>query len=246
MEQITKKDLEWLSQSPDTFRTGFNPASGITVPASKGKSRSFSGNLTRLLFLFPLVLFLPFFILIKVATYVHGQYELNGWLSLGAGVVSCVLLLMIYVLFLTRKTRWRKQLFRYGSYLSLTVVLSFSVYGLFYLSGVHSKNEDVARVYRSLHPVLRVAVTTASLADQNLLITDIKRSPEDYLKWGLSPLQRSLHYPQEDGFVYAVDLRTIGHSELRNTVLEYGFRAIGLQTLRHTGTADHLHVSLKK
>ena len=47
-----------------------------------------------------------------------------------------------------------------------------------------------------------------------------------------------------DGYVYAVDLRTQGRSEIRNWALEWLFQLVGFNTLRHVGTADHLHISI--
>jgi len=61
---------------------------------------------------------------------------------------------------------------------------------------------------------------------------------------GLPPNESSLHFIQDDGYAHAVDLRTVGRSEFRNRMVEAGFKVMGFNTLRHSGTADHLHVSL--
>jgi hypothetical protein len=87
-----------------------------------------------------------------------------------------------------------------------------------------------------------LAVSTLILADRNAVITDLARTPDDYRRMGLPLNRRSLHYPQADGWVHAVDLRTT--SGLRSLLVEWYFRAMGFDTLRHTGTHDHLHVSL--
>ena len=52
-----------------------------------------------------------------------------------------------------------------------------------------------------------------------------------------------LHMPTSR-LVHAVDLRTKGKSELRNKLVSWYFRMMGFNTLRHVGTADHLHVSI--
>ncbi len=41
-----------------------------------------------------------------------------------------------------------------------------------------------------------------------------------------------------------MDLRTNDRQEWRNQILELYFNLMGFNTLRHVGTADHLHVSL--
>ena len=124
------------------------------------------------------------------------------------------------------------------------MVIGFCMYALLFISDQNTKNEAVREVYRSLHPIMRVTISIVTLADSDLIITDISRTPEDYQRMGLTPLQSSMHYEQEDGFVYAIDLRTIGQTEIRNRLLKFSFDILGFKTLRHVGTADHLHISL--
>ncbi|HBX65628.1 MAG TPA: hypothetical protein DEG32_05560 [Balneolaceae bacterium] len=124
------------------------------------------------------------------------------------------------------------------------LVLAFCFYGLMYLSSVNAKSDDIREVYRSMHPILRVAVATTTLADSDLVVTDIQRQPEDYAAMGIPVNQRSLHFPQPTGYVHAIDLRTIGRNEFRNFILRTSLEFMGLKTIRHVGTADHLHVAL--
>ena len=56
----------------------------------------------------------------------------------------------------------------------------------------------------------------------------------------------SLHYVQEDGYIHAVDLRTRGRGEVTNRLVQLYFWTVGLGTLRHVGTSDHLHVELRR
>ena len=76
-------------------------------------------------------------------------------------------------------------------------------------------------------------------------MTDANRQPEDYRKMGLKSKKNSLHYQQSNGFVHAFDVRTKNRSWLRNGLLQLYFKAMGFNTLRHGGTGDHLHISLK-
>jgi hypothetical protein len=107
------------------------------------------------------------------------------------------------------------------------------------------KSEDVRAGYSSVHPLLRVASSALILADPAAVITDTGRTPEDYWLMGLSPNEASLHFEQGNGYVHAIDLRTIGRPEWRNRAVELAFWALGFHSLRHVGTADHLHVSLR-
>ena len=90
-----------------------------------------------------------------------------------------------------------------------------------------------------------MAVSTIVIFDKSLVITDATRKSADYEKMGLPVNERSLHYPQEDGYAYALDLRTRQRSWLRNFAVQNYFRLMGLNTLQHTGTAPHLHISLQ-
>ncbi|HKL89393.1 MAG TPA: hypothetical protein VJ884_10350, partial [Salinibacter sp.] len=85
---------------------------------------------------------------------------------------------------------------------------------------------------------------TLLLVDEDLLITDLSRHPSDYADMGLPVNPRSLHYRQATGYTHALDLRTKGRGYLRNLLTQGYFSVLGFRTLRHVGTADHLHVSL--
>lgn len=232
MEKVTQKDIDWLLNLDIS-----------TVP-EKVSTRPLWIRILILSGISLLLLLLPFFLLIRSSVYLHVSHQFSAWPSLISGMSLTILLLLLYLLFIFRKFRDKQLLLKYGVIGISTLVLSFCVYGSVYLSSVHSKTETVRSYYRSLNPILRVTSATISLADKDFLITDIKRSPEDYLSMGLTPLERSMHYPQKNGYVHAIDIRTIGKSEVRNRVLQASFFLLGFETLRHTGTADHLHISL--
>ena len=92
---------------------------------------------------------------------------------------------------------------------------------------------------------MRMSVSTILFLDKSLIITDAQRLPEDYKKMGLKTKSRSLHYEQSDGFVHAIDIRTNGRTDIRNFFIKSYFSLMGFNTLRHDGTGDHLHISLK-
>jgi len=75
-------------------------------------------------------------------------------------------------------------------------------------------------------------------------VTDLARRPADYQTMGLPANDGSLHYLQPDGYVHAIDLRTAGRGFVRNRLVQAYFWSMGFGTLRHLGTADHLHVEL--
>ncbi len=241
MEKISQKDIGWLLNLKPDMR--FEQ----TIREEKIKRLSLRRKIFKSAAYVLLIIglgIIPFFILIRTAVFLNLSKDWNGWAALIGGIMASTTLLGLYVLFLFRKVKNKKLLAQFGFGGIAALVGGFCIYGLLYLSSVNAKTEDVRQVYRSLHPILRVSVATATLAEKGLVITDIKRTQKDYISWGLTPLESSMHYEQKDGFVHAIDLRTIGHSEFRNKTLEWSLKAMGLQIIRHVGTADHLHVAL--
>ena len=191
---------------------------------------------------------MPFVFLIRGAVYFHDHYLLSPWVAIGGGIAITVVLLFIYMSFLYGRLTGKlgsSGSLKWRSIMALILVLGYSIYGLVFLSGSNVKHAEIQKEYRSLHPILRLSISTILFLDQEMLLTDAKRQPEDYRRMGLKTKKRSLHYPQKNGFVHAVDIRTKGRSEIRNFLLINYFKLMGLNTLRHVGTADHLHISLQ-
>jgi H+/Cl- antiporter ClcA len=195
-----------------------------------------------------LMVLLPFFVLIRGSVWLYEQYQWPSWLALLAmmGVVFVLLLIYVAMVYdaIRGPGRMTRRSIRFKSYLVLGLMLSFVGYTLFNLSGQNAKGEAVRAEYTSLHPLLRLSVGTLVLIDSDLLVTDMSRSTHDYQAMGLPTLKHSLHYPQSDGYAHAMDLRTKDRSEFRNFLLATYFWLMGFNTLRHVGTADHLHVSI--
>jgi hypothetical protein len=200
-------------------------------------------NLLKILFL----LFLPFIALIRGAVFFHEQYHLWPWFSILGGILVSALLIFFYIVYLqghiTGTLGTTKSLKR-QYWVALVLVLVYCIPGLLFLSAANAKHPSVQQEYRSLHPILRLSVSTLVFAEKKLLITDANRVPEDYQKMGLKTKNHSLHYQQSNGYAHAIDIRTKGHSEFRNFLVSTYFRIMGFNTLRHVGTADHLHISL--
>ncbi|MEX0720125.1 MAG: hypothetical protein WD059_05620 [Balneolaceae bacterium] len=237
MEKISQKDIDWL--------LNLKSSSGINKSLTLSQKRKkIALRVVGSLCLFFTLTILPFYLLIRTSVYLYLSYGFNGWISLTIGIIATILLLVVYMLILLRKVENRRLLYRYCIAGITSLVLGFSLYGVFYISSVNAKSEEIRSVYRSLHPVLRVAVATTTLADGGLIITDIQRNPEDYETMGLPVNHASLHYTQENGYVHAIDLRTAERWAIRNFLLRTSLEIMGFNTLRHVGTADHLHVAL--
>lgn len=186
---------------------------------------------------------LPFVILVGGSVWLYRIQAMPTWLALGlAGVVAAGLLTAYGARICHRFTGEARIRFVFTR-LALPLIVFYCGYTLLYLSSVNAKTADVREYYTTVHPLLRVALSTAILFDRDIVVTDTRREPSDYARMGLAPRDNSLHFPQASGYVHAVDLRTIGRAPWKNVMLAAYFRMMGFRTLRHMGTADHLHVS---
>lgn len=194
-----------------------------------------------------LLLVFPFILLIRGAVYLHECYALSPWLSIVGGVGFSAVLLFIYFTFFYGKLTG--SIGGFGAMkrrmtIAILLVLLYSLQGILFLSPSNLKSKDLRNEISEVHPILRLSVSTLAFLDKGLIITDAQRVPEDYRKMGLKQKSHSLHYEQEDGYTHALDLRTKNRSEVRNAMMKWYFKLMGVNTLRHVGTADHLHISL--
>ena len=220
--------------------------------AASKKRRNKSSNLKRhpslrylrLLLGLLVIILLPFIALIRGAVHLHLSYSINPWLALVLGSAMMFTVLVIYALLILSR---HKSGFAHSNKAALVLglaVLCFAGYSTFFVSSENVKHPEIKSTYSKLHPLLRVAVGTFVFIDDDLVVTDSLRERTDYKKWRLSPRTHSHHYEQKDGYVHAVDIRTIGRSEFVNRSAQLFFYLMGFDTLRHVGTGDHLHISL--
>ena len=193
------------------------------------------------------ILVFPFILLIRGAVTFHQQFHFGPLLSILSGILITSVLLFLYLSVVygqfTGKLGTSKAIKR-RAFWALVIVSLFAIHGIFYTSGNNMKNSEVKNEVNKVHPILRLSVSTLIYLDKEVIITDGKRQPEDYIKMGLKQKSHSLHYRQENGYAHALDLRTKNRSNFRNFLIRNYFRLMGMNTLRHTGTADHLHISL--
>lgn len=202
-------------------------------------------DLIKIIFL----LVLPFAILIRAATFIHISYKWDSLTCLvGAAVITSILMFIYFSFFYGKLTG------RFGDFdalkrraiIAFLVVAVYSIHGILFFSSSNLKNPALKSEITSLHPILRLSMSTLVYIDKKLIITDASREPEDYKKMGLPTKNASLHYKQKTSrYAHAVDIRTKGRGEWKNYLVKKYFDLLGFNTLRHGGTADHLHVSLK-
>ena len=193
-----------------------------------------------------LVAALPFYLLVSGAVLSHRFMHMPGWSSLGIGCALATLCVGYTTARLWRRMTGKHRLREISRNIALPIVLGFAVYSLGWFSHFNAKSARIRDLYTELHPALRLAIGTATLADPSVVITEISRERSDYAEMGLTPVSNSLHFEQEDGWIHAVDIRTRDRSAIRNALSQLYFRAMGFRALRHGGTGDHLHVALPR
>jgi cation transport ATPase len=220
---------------------------GRSVGSSRTRRRSVLRESAWLVARVAIPVLLPFGILVGGGAWSYRLLGLPTWAALALAALAAATFLSWFGLRLlkTLSARYARQIgMRVAMKLMVPVVVLYSGYALLYLARENAKTDAVRAYYTSLHPLLRIAVSTAVLADPGVVLTDTRRQAADYATMGLPPRERSLHFPQGNGYVHAVDLRTTGRSWARIAVTRAYFTVLGFHVLRHVGTADHLHVSL--
>lgn len=188
---------------------------------------------------------LPFFVYVRASVLFDSRFGWPPWLAVAGAVVLVLALVAGYATWLARRVSDGGRLSAIARTIAVPMVAGWLGWSLLFLARVNAKTDDVQSLYQALHPVLRAAVSTAIILDREAVITDMQRAPQDYRRMGLPINPRTRHYVQSDGWVHAVDIRTNGRGEIRNRGLQLYFWAMGFSTLRHVGTADHLHVQLR-
>lgn len=220
------------------------------TPANPAEWRALGGAVALGLLKIALIIALPFAVLVRGSVFIYEHGTRSVWLAVLTAAILTGGVVTAYAVWLARRfTRrggrgGRALVMPLAKWVAAPLVVFYCGYSLLYIASVNAKTEPVRAYYGSLHPLLRLALSTAILMDRDILITDTGRLPDDYRRMGLPTNDRSRHYKQADGWIHAVDLRTTGRGAIKNRGIQLYFWLMGFDTLRHTGTADHLHVEL--
>ncbi len=220
------------------------------APANAAEWRALAGEVGIALLKIALIIALPFGVLVRGSVFIYEHGTRSVWLAvLTAGILTAGVV-TAYAVWIARKFTsrggrgGRALVMPLAKWVALPLVVFYCGYSLVYLASVNAKSAPVRAYYRSVHPLLRLALSTLILVDHDMLITDSGRLPEDYARMGLPTNSRTRHYKQADGWIHAVDLRTTGRGFMKNRGVQFYFWLMGFDTRRHVGTADHLHVEL--
>lgn len=194
--------------------------------------------------LLALAVLMPFGVLLRGSTWLYLSGRASTWPALAGGALVALLAVSLAGAAIAKRFTGRARLRFVTMWFALPLVVLYVGQALVFVSAANTKTDEVRSTYTSLHPLLRLAAATLVLADGDVVVTDMAREPADYAAMGLPTADWSMHYRQADGWVHAMDLRTIGRGRARNALTGLYFRALGFRVLRHVGTADHLHVSL--
>jgi len=221
------------------------------TPATSAEWRALAGDVGLAVLKVAVIIALPFAVLVRGAVFIYEHGTRSVWLAvLTAGILTGGVVTAYAVWIARRFTRrggrgGRGLVMPLAKWVALPLVVFYCGYSLLYLATVNAKAGPVRAYYGSVHPLLRLALSTLILVDRDMLITDTGRVPEDYGRMGLPANNRTRHYKQADGWIHAVDLRTTGRGAIKNRGVQFYFWLMGFDTRRHVGTADHLHVDLR-
>src|SRR5881296_3077179 len=220
------------------------------APANAAEWRALAAEAAGAVLKVVLIIALPFAVLVRGSVFIYEHGTRSVWLAvLTAGILTAGVV-TAYAVWLARKFTsrggrgGRALVMPLAKWVALPLVVFYCGYSLLYLANVNAKSEPVRAYYRSVHPLLRLALSTLILVDRDMLITDTGRAFDDYGRMGLPTNSRSRHLKQADGWIHAVDLRTTGRGFIKNRGVQFYFWLMGFDTRRHVGTADHLHVEL--
>src|SRR2546430_1306453 len=145
----------------------------------------------------------PLFLLVRgwVFLYLHSGY--GRWLALAGGAGCTLLVVTAYAAWVSHRLTGRVNVLVLVRRVALPLVLAYCGYALIYLSSGNAKSDQVRAYYGSLHPLLRVVLSTWILVDKDILITDLARRRTDDAALGIGPNGRALHYVQGDRYVQA-------------------------------------------
>jgi len=220
------------------------------APANSAEWRALGVAVMSGLLKIALIIALPFGVLVRGSIFIYEHGETPVWVAVLTAAFLAGGVITAYAVWLARKlTRrggrgGRALVVPVAKWVALPLVIFYCSYSLLYLASVNAKSPPVRAYYRSVHPLLRLALSTLILVDRDMIITDTGRQPEDYSRMRLPANTRTRHYKQADGWIHAVDLRTTGRGAVKNRTVQFYFWLMGFDTRRHVGTADHLHVEL--
>src|SRR5882762_5973308 len=149
------------------------------APATAAEWRALAGEAVRALLKIALIIALPFAVLVRGSVFFYEHGTTSVWLARK---------------FTSRGGRGGRALvIPLAKWVALPLVVFYCGYSLVYVASVHAKSPPVRAYYGSLHPLLRLALSTLILIDRDMLITDSGRLPEDYGRMGLPTNTRTRH-----------------------------------------------------
>src|SRR3989454_12318387 len=176
------------------------------APSTPAEWRALAGEVLRGFLKIALIIALPFMVLVRGSVFIYEHGTRSVWLAVLTAALLTGGVITAYAVWIARKLMrrgvrgGRALVIPVAKWVALPLVLFYCGYSLLYLASVNAKSDPVHAYYRSVHPLLRLAPSTAILLGRDILITDAGRVPEDYSRMGLPANSRTRHYKQADGW----------------------------------------------
>lgn len=252
MDAVAQRFAKLKREAEKEWRRKWRLKLKQATPKTSAEWRALAGDVGLGLLKIVLIIALPFAVLVRGSVFIYEHGTRSVWLALLTSGVLTAGVVTAYAVWIARRFMRRRGRAAGGralvmplaKWVALPVVLFYCGYSLLYLASVNAKSEPVRAYYHSVHPLLRLGLSTLILVDHDMIVTDMGRVPDDYGRMGLPTISHSRHYKQADGWIHAVDLRTTGRGVIKNSGVQFYFWLMGFDTRRHVGTADHLHIEL--
>lgn len=144
---------------------------------------------------------LPFFVCARASVFFY-QHGAAPWAAVAGGALLMMVVVAVYAAWLSRHFSGRARARTIARWVALPLVAAWCGYAVQYLARTNAKSDDVRGYYSAVHPVLRIALATAILADPDVVVTDLGRVPADYPRMGLPVNERTKHYRQPNDWVH--------------------------------------------
>src|SRR5438034_1798175 len=135
-----------------------------------------------------LIIALPFAVLVRGSVFFYEHGGTPVWLSLLTAAILTGGVITVYAVWIARKFMrrgvrgGRALVMPLAKWVALPLVLFYCSYSLLYLASVNAKSAPVRAYYGSVHPLLRLALSTAIHVDRDILMTDTVHFQEEYDK----------------------------------------------------------------
>src|SRR5204862_6649692 len=148
------------------------------APANAAEWRALGAQVLSAIAKVALIIALPFAVLVRGSVFIYEHGTRSVWLAVLTAAVLTAGVVTAYAVWIARRFTkrggkgGRALVLPLAKWVALPLVVFYCGYSLLYLASVHAKSAPVRAYYTSVHTLLRLALSTATLVDRYIIITD--------------------------------------------------------------------------